>query len=170
MNYVSITEPDINNGNGIRATIWFAGCSHHCKGCHNEWLQNYHLGKDISILYEEIVTLFNKKTYLDGITLSGGDPLAQNINSLVELYEFIEWFKNTFPSKNIWIFTGYVLEHLIDSNNNDDKLRLKIISLCDYLVDGPFIEELKDLSLPFRGSSNQRIIDVDLNKFHWNIE
>jgi anaerobic ribonucleoside-triphosphate reductase activating protein len=71
--------------------------------------------------------------------------------------------------KNIWIFTGYVLEHLIDSNNNDDKLRLKIISECDYLVDGPFIEELKDLSLPFRGSSNQRIIDVELNKIHFNI-
>lgn len=169
MNYVSISEPDINNGNGIRATIWFSGCSHNCPGCHNKWLQQYHLGKDISILYEDIKNLFDTKHYLDGITLSGGDPLAQSMQSLNELNEFLEWFKTNYPDKNIWIFTGYVLEHLMDSNNNDDKLRLKIISKCDYLVDGPFIEELKDLSLPFRGSSNQRIIDIDLNKFHFNI-
>lgn len=167
MNYVSITEPDINNGNGIRATIWFAGCSHHCKGCHNEWLQQYHLGKDISILYDDIQNIFNTKSYLDGITLSGGDPLTQTTQSLNELYDFIMWFKTKYPNKNIWIFTGYVLEHLMDSNNEDDKLRLKIISECDFLVDGPYIESLRDLSLPFRGSSNQRIIDIDLNKFHF---
>lgn len=167
MNYVSITEPDINNGNGIRATIWFAGCSHHCKGCHNEWLQQYHLGKDISILYDDIQNIFNTKSYLDGITLSGGDPLTQTTQSLNELYDFITWFKTKYPNKNIWIFTGYVLEHLMDNNNEDDKLRLKIISECDFLVDGPYIESLRDLSLPFRGSSNQRIIDIDLNKFHF---
>lgn len=169
MNYVSITEPDINNGNGVRATIWFSGCSHHCKGCHNEWLQQYHLGNDISILYKDIKNIFDNKKYLDGITLSGGDPLTQNTKNLNDLLDFIIWFKTNYSDKNIWIFTGYVLEHLIDSNNNDDKLKLKIISECDYLVDGPFIEELKDLSLPFRGSSNQRIIDVELNKIHFNI-
>lgn len=167
MNYVSITEPDINNGNGVRATIWFSGCSHHCKGCHNEWLQQYNLGKDISFLYEDIQKIFNAKSYLDGITLSGGDPLTQNLYSLNELYNFIIWFKTNYPDKNIWIFTGYVLDNLMNSDKSEDKLRLKIISECDYLVDGPFIEELKDLSLPFRGSSNQRIIDVGLNKFHF---
>ena len=168
MNYVNITEPDINNGTGCRATIWFAGCSHNCKGCHNSWLQNYHLGIHLSTLYDEIYKLFISKQYLDGITLSGGDPLAQSEQSLSELLDFVKWFKTRFPDKTIWIYTGFTLEEIL--NDKDSKIsqsRLNVIKECDILVDGPFIEQLKDLSLPFRGSSNQRIIDIQLNKFHW---
>lgn len=168
MNFVNITEPDINNGNGCRATIWFAGCSHNCKGCHNEWLQHYDLGIHIDNLYNKITTLFCNKKYLDGITLSGGDPLAQSLSSLHDLYNFIVCFKKTFPDKNIWIYTGFVLEDILKEKDTEiGQMQLNIIKECNVLVDGPFIEELKDLSLPFRGSSNQRIINVDLNKSNW---
>ena len=168
MNYVNITEPDINNGNGCRATIWFAGCTHNCKGCHNTWLQNYHLGIHIDSLYNEINTMFRKKTYLDGITLSGGDPLAQSLSNLNDLYDFVKWFNTVYPDKTIWIYTGFVIEDILNEKDTEiGQARLNIIKGCDTLVDGPFIEELKDLSLPFRGSSNQRIIDINLNKFHW---
>ena len=168
MKYVNVTGPDINNGNGCRATIWFAGCTHNCKGCHNSWLQNYNLGNDISNLYNDISSRFDNASYYDGITLSGGDPLANSKNSLNELYSFIKWFKDKYSDKNIWIYTGYTLEELLNEKDTEiGQIRLNVIKECDVLVDGPFIEELKDLSLPFRGSSNQRIIDINLNKFHW---
>jgi anaerobic ribonucleoside-triphosphate reductase activating protein len=112
--------------------------------------------------------MFQKKTYLDGITLSGGDPLTQSLSSLQDLYKFVKWFKTAHPDKTIWIYTGFVLEDILNEKDSEiGQVRLNIIKECDTLVDGPFIEELKDLSLPFRGSSNQRIIDVELNKFHW---
>ena len=112
--------------------------------------------------------MFITKQYLDGITLSGGDQLTQSEQSLYELLDFVKWFKSRFPDKTIWIYTGFVLEDILNEKNTKiGQARLNIIKECNILVDGPFIEELKDLSLPFRGSSNQRIIDVDLNKFHW---
>ena len=85
-----------------------------------------------------------------------------------ELYDFIVCFKKTFPDKNIWIYTGFVLEDILKEKDTEiGQMQLNIIKECNVLVDGPFIEELKDLSLPFRGSSNQRIINVDLNKSNW---
>lgn len=155
MNYIKITYPDINNGNGMRATIWFSGCSHHCLGCHNKHTWDYNQGKHISELYNEIDNMFSKYTYLDGITLSGGDPLSQSDESLNELLKFIEWFKMVYPTKNIWIFAGDTYEECM---NHD--IKKQIVLSCDYMVDGVFKIEQKDLSLPYRGSKNQRIIEI----------
>ena len=156
MKYIKITYPDINNGNGMRATIWFSGCSHHCEGCHNQHTWDYNQGKDIMpYLYNEIKEIFSNEKYLKGITLSGGDPLAQSQQCLNELYNFILWFKTNFPDKDIWIYSGDTFEEcmLIPEKRN-------IVLQCDYMVDGVFKIDQRDLSLPFRGSKNQRIINI----------
>ena len=156
MKYIKITYPDINNGDGMRATIWFSGCSHHCEGCHNKHTWDYNQGKDITpYLYNEISEIFNSETYLKGITLSGGDPLSQSQNSLNELYNFISWFKTKFPDKDIWIFAGDTYEECMLVSEKKD-----IVKLCDYMVDGVFKIEERDLSLKYRGSKNQRIINI----------
>lgn len=156
MKYIKITYPDINNGDGMRATIWFSGCSHHCEGCHNKHTWDYNQGKDITpYLYNEISEIFNSEAYLKGITLSGGDPLSQSQNSLNELYNFISWFKTKFPDKDIWIFAGDTYEECMLVSEKKD-----IVKLCDYMVDGVFKIEERDLSLKYRGSKNQRILNI----------
>lgn len=155
MHYIRTTYPDINNGVGCRATIWFSGCSHHCKGCHNEWTWKYGQGKPISELYDEIESMFKKNTYLVGITLSGGDPFSQKNVDLDELLSFVKWFKETFPDKNIWVYSGDKYEDCMMHHIKRD-----ILAYCDVMVDGEFRIEEKDLSLPFRGSKNQRVLDL----------
>ena len=155
---LDITAPDINNGNGIRVTLWVAGCKHHCKGCHNPWTWNFDQGKSWYYEQEFIKKKLAKwlsKDYVDGITLSGGDPLCQDETGLNEVLEIIQWVREEFPKKNIWIYTGYVYEELND-------LQKKIVDSCDVLVDGPYKEELRDIAhCPFRGSTNQRIIYIE---------
>ena len=156
MKYIKVTYPDINNGNGMRATIWFSGCSHHCEGCHNKHTWDYNQGKDIiPYLYNEIKEIFNNEKYLKGITLSGGDPLSQSQHCLNELYNFIIWFKTSFPDKDIWIYSGDTFEECMLIPEKRD-----IVLQCDYMVDGVFKIDQLDLSLPFRGSKNQRIINI----------
>ena len=154
---LDITAPDINNGNGLRVTIWFAGCTHKCKGCHNEWTWNYNQGKDFLDNSEEILNKLSEwldKDYIDGITLSGGDPLDQDDYTLQILLGFINWFRKKYPSKTIWCYTGYIYENL-------KGLKKKVADSCDVLVDGPYKEELRDIAhTPFRGSTNQRIINI----------
>lgn len=158
---LDITAPDINNGNGLRVTIWFAGCKHHCKGCHNEWTWNYNQGKDFLDNKEEILNELSKwlnKDYIDGITLSGGDPIAQDDDALKLLLDFINWVREKYPTKTIWCYTGYIYENL-------NKLQKEVVDNCDVLVDGPYKEELRDIAhTPFRGSTNQRIIYLNKPK------
>lgn len=156
MKVLTLTTPDIENGFGCRVTIWFAGCNRRCPGCHNPHTWNYNQGKEL--LSKEVL---NKiwdavdKDYIQGITLSGGDPFDQNDESLMELFNFIELFKVKYPMKDIWIYSGGLYEDFM----KNDILR-EILMWSDVLVDGPFIQELKLLDLPFRGSTNQRIIDL----------
>lgn len=163
---LDITAPDINNGNGIRVTLWVAGCNHHCPGCHNAWSWDFNQGKDF---IEEQDYLLSKlenwlsRDYVDGITLSGGDPLCQDERGLISLLDIIKWVRLNFPTKTIWLYTGYVYEDII--NNNDDskanRLKKDILDNIDVLVDGPYKQELRDVShTPFRGSTNQRIITL----------
>lgn len=152
---IDITAPDINNGNGIRITVWIAGCTHKCKGCHNPWTWNYNQGKDFISEQDEILNKLSdwlSRDYVDGITFSGGDPLDQNITALKELMLLVKWIKRNYPSKTIWVYTGYVYEEL-------SEYQKEILELCDVLVDGPYKEELRDIAhCPFRGSTNQRIL------------
>ena len=156
MRVLTITTPDIENGFGCRVTIWFSGCNRRCPGCHNPHTWNYNQGqklltdKVLNKIYEEV-----DKDYIQGITLSGGDPFDQDENSLNELYVFIRDFKLKFPNKDIWVYSGGLYEDFI----KNDILR-DILLWCDVLVDGPFIQEKKVLDLPYRGSTNQRVIDI----------
>lgn len=141
----------IVDGPGIRYVVFTQGCPHHCVGCHNPETHDFDKGTSIDV--DEICSRFAKHPYMSGLTISGGEPFAQK-SAILSL---IKGFKNIFPKKNILIYTGYTFEQLkafADPEINE------ILSLADYLVDGLFIISKRDISLIFRGSSNQRIIDL----------
>ena len=112
---LDITAPDINNGNGCRVTLWVSGCTHHCKGCHNEWTWDFTKGKSLVENQDEILNELSNwlsKYYIEGITFSGGDPLCQDDDGLYELKMLIMWVRRNFPTKNIWLYTGYIYDNL----------------------------------------------------------
>lgn len=146
-----IIEESIVDGPGIRFVVFTQGCPHKCLGCHNPETHDFLGGKEIDT--NQIVENFKKYPYMTGITFSGGEPFSQ-IDAILSL---ILQFKNTFPSKNIVIYTGYTFEELLTKNNQTIN---QILSLSDYLIDGKFEINKRDISLIFRGSSNQRIIDL----------
>lgn len=152
MKILNITSPDVNNGTGFRVTLWVAGCSHHCRGCHNPESWDYNQGKSLREVRKDLFDRLDK-SYIQGLTLSGGDPLAQSRKSLLELYFLLRRIKKKFPNKDIWIYSGYTHEEILQ-----DKFKKLVLSQCDVLVDGLYRYALRDTSLPFRGSSNQRII------------
>lgn len=152
MKILNITSPDVNNGTGFRVTLWVAGCSHHCRGCHNPESWDYNQGKSLREVRKDLFDRLDK-SYIQGLTLSGGDPLAQSRKSLLELYFLLRKIKKKFPNKDIWIYSGYTHEEILQ-----DKFKKLVLSQCDVLVDGLYRYALRDTSLPFRGSSNQRII------------
>lgn len=160
MRLLTITTPNSENGTGCRVTLWFAGCSNHCEFCQNKHTWDYNQGLyiwDKNVLdkiYEEV-----DKDYIAGITLSGGDPLSQPNDNLKDLIKFLKKFKEDFPNKNIWVYSGSTYEDLCQNS-----LKKDVLDLCDILVDGPFIKDLYDPDLAFRGSSNQRIIDLTKTK------
>ena len=156
MRVLTITTPDVENGLGNRVTIWFAGCSHRCVGCHNQHTWDYNQGTPliesgvISKIFKEV-----DKEYISGITLAGGDPFSQTDESLNELLAFIIKYKEIFPEKNIWVYSGATYE-----SDMLHPIKRQILNKCDVMVDGPFILALRDQDLAFRGSSNQRVIDL----------
>ena len=163
MNYIKITKNDIANGPGVRVTLWVSGCSLHCKGCHNPQTWDFSAGK----LFDEAAKqeLFEalSKPYIQGITLSGGHPLE--FENVGDVYDLLVEIKSTFPSKDIWLYTGYVLDILnfttlqkgISPECIYHNMTNRILNMCDVIVDGPYIEEQRDMILKFRGSRNQRI-------------
>lgn len=169
MNYHNITYPDQNNGDGLRVVLWLSGCSHHCKGCQNPqtWDVNTGIKFDEAAkieIYEQL-----SKEYISGITFSGGDPLHKN--NLSELHTLIEDIKIKYPEKTLWLYTGYTWEQIWNFNNKSyvDQARRMIVSLCDVIIDGEYIENLKDVNLHWCGSSNQRVIDVQTSLKNYNI-
>lgn len=160
---LDITGPDILQGLGIRCSLWVSGCKHHCPNCQNCWTWDYNQGKVYSKEKEYIldtIKMYLEKPYYKGITLSGGDPLFQDEDGLKELIEIIEYVKKEFPTKDIWLYTGFTLEEIRKTGNN---LLEKILENIDVLVDGRFKNELRNISLKFRGSSNQVIWEKDKN-------
>ena len=159
MHYGEIKNCDIANGNGVRVSLFVSGCTHHCKGCFNEETWDFYYGKPFTRETEDQIIEWLKPDYIEGLTLLGGEPL-EYVNQK-ELRPFLERVRKQCPGKNIWCYTGYiyerdVLERMVPKWNETSR----ILELIDILVDGPFMEEKKDISLRFRGSSNQRIIDV----------
>lgn len=152
MRYADIYYDDVVNGIGIGAVLFVQYCPHHCRGCHNPqtWDKNGGFIFDKSTL-NSLMKYFEDVPFADRLTLSGGDPLAN-----LELTNYVvNEFKTKFPNKKIWIYTGYTYEELIK-----DKKYEEILKLTDVLVDGRFEIDKRDISLAFRGSSNQRVIDV----------
>ena len=155
---LNITAPDINNGNGIRVTLWVAGCANRCQGCHNQWTWDYDQGIKFREHKEEIYAKLSDwldRDYVEGMTFSGGDPMTQYSEALEDELEIIRWFREHYPAKNIWLYTGLTFEKLLHLT----KLHKEIVDNIDTLVEGPYKEELRDVAhTPFRGSTNQKII------------
>ena len=151
MKYSEITYPDVNNGEGCRVTLFVSGCSHRCKGCHNPETWNFDFGKDFNDDVKNRLFDIVSKPYIKGLTLSGGDPL----DSYDDVLDLVKEFRNRFgETKDIWVYTGYVIDDLLSLNKEE------ILEYIDVLVDGEYIEEQRDISLAFRGSKNQRIIKM----------
>lgn len=152
MRYHDITKDDMLNGDGLRAVLWVSGCSHCCKGCHNPvtWDPNGGLAFDKEAKQELFEAV--SRDYISGVTLSGGDPLYYG--NRADVLKLVKELKETFPDKSIWLYTGFVWEAISD---------LEIMKYLDVLVDGEFVAEQKDTQLYWRGSTNQRVIDVPLS-------
>ena len=159
MKYADIKTVDVANGKGVRVSLFVSGCTHHCKGCFNSQAWDFNYGNDFT--EKQIDQIINEldHPYISGLSLLGGEPL-EHINQK-GLLPLLKKVKEKFPEKDIWCYTGYTFDKDISENmfNNWDETK-EVMSYIDVLVDGKFEEDKKDLKLKFRGSSNQRIIDV----------
>ena len=153
MNYGNIKFYDIANGEGIRTSLFVSGCTNHCRGCFNEEAQDFNYGQLYTPETEQTILKQISKPYIAGLSILGGDPLCQTVEDKLDLLSLIT--KTRSLHKTTWLWTGFTWEKAITNLMNRG-----IFTLCDVVVDGPFIEAQKDLTLAFRGSSNQRIIDV----------
>ena len=159
INYESAAD-----GPGIRTAIFLSGCTHECNGCHNPETWNFHYGKPIDeSMIRQIASEIKRRPYLSGITLTGGDPLCYPLYSLNFL---VTLKKHLGQMPNIWLYTGYKIEQLgLEDHGRIDLDVMRLISLCDVVVDGPFVKEKADKRLEFRGSTNQRIIPTEHIRF-----
>ena len=159
MNYATIKNCDIANGPGVRVSLFVSGCTHRCKGCFNEVAWDFDYGEPFTQeTVEEIIKML-EPDYIAGITLLGGEPFEpQNQPALLDLLRQI---KEKLPEKSIWAFSGYLFEKdILAGRLGPKEITWELVGYLDVLVDGPFVLEKKDLMLRFRGSSNQRLIDV----------
>lgn len=151
MRFHDITTCDVNNGKGFRVTLWVAGCSHHCKGCQNPETWDFKGGKPFDDIAHEYLFSELAKPYIQGLTFSGGDPLC----SPVDITALAKEVKDKLPNKDIWLYTGFKFEDIEASATLS-----KILPFVDVIVDGEYVEALRDVTLAFRGSRNQRIITL----------
>lgn len=156
MNYAEIKNCDIANGPGVRVSLFVSGCTHHCPGCFNEVAWDFDYGKPFTRETEDAILDMLRPDYVRGLTLLGGEPFEpQNQEAVVGLLRRI---RQELPGKSVWAFSGYLFDKDILSGRLGDTR--EYLSYLDVLVDGPFVEAKKNLSLRFRGSENQRLIDV----------
>ena len=156
MNYATIKNCDIANGPGVRVSLFVSGCTHRCKGCFNEVAWDFDYGQPFTEEVMDSIVQMLRPSYVRGLTLLGGEPFEpQNQGAVVELLRRV---KKELPEKSIWAFSGYLFDKDILSGRLGDCS--EYLSYLDVLVDGPFVEAKKNLSLRFRGSENQRLIDV----------
>lgn len=146
-----IQQDSIVDGEGIRSVIWFQGCSHNCPGCHNPETHDFNAGEIVSL--EEMKAQIDELEFQAGVTFSGGDPMMQ-VEALTELASYVHE-----KGMNVWVYTGFTFEELMTLAEKNDNYR-KALEEIDVLVDGRFVLELRSFDAQFRGSSNQRILDV----------
>ena len=159
MNYSAIKKCDVANGPGVRVSLFVSGCTHHCKDCFNKETWDFNFGAEFTKEQEDEIIEYLSPSYIEGFSLLGGEPFEpQNQRVLVGLLRRI---KETYPQKTVWCYTGYLLDdELLSESRARCEVTDEMLSYIDILVDGEFKTELKDLRLRFRGSSNQRIIDL----------
>ena len=153
MNIVGVNFESIADGEGVRVVIFCSGCLHNCKGCHNPTSHSFTVGREFTnALQSKIISYIKNTPFISGITLSGGDPMY----NAKELLPFVQRIRNEFPNKTVWIYSGFTYHEILKDND-----MLELLKLCDVLVDGRFIIEQRDITLPYRGSRNQNIIDIN---------
>lgn len=152
MKYAKIRKMDISNGEGVRVSLFVQGCSFHCKNCFNQETWDFNGGKEFTTAEIQKIIELADKDYIAGLSILGGEPLHNN--NVDEVFHIVATFKEKFPNKDIWLWTGFKFEDAI----KDSKRKL-ILCNIDVLIDGQFEEDKKDITLKWRGSSNQRVID-----------
>lgn len=163
MNYHKIEKTSVANGTGVRVVLWVSGCSLHCKGCHNPETWDLNSGKPFNEEAKKELFEALDKPYIQGITFSGGHPLEnENVQTI---YLLIKEIKEKFPTKDIWLYTGYTLEQIFPTVVTDNFdinrfYRQTSVLMCDVVVDGKYIEDLRDITLKWKGSGNQRVVDI----------
>ena len=164
MYYSNIIEEDAANGIGFRTTLFVSGCNFHCKNCFNQKAQDFNYGKEYTEQTESYILEQLNKPYINGLSLLGGDPLWQDVDGLKQLRQLVQKVHNL--GKNVWIWSGFVYENLLDGSGLSEEAneRILLVRECDVFVDGLFEDDKKDLSLAWRGSRNQRVIDMNKTK------
>lgn len=163
MYYGMIKDKDVANGIGVRVTLFVSGCRNHCEGCFQPETWNFEYGEPFTTETEEKLLEMLKPMYIDGLTLLGGDPFEPENQAV--LLPFLKRVKEKYPQKNIWAFTGYLYDNLIAGEGHPCcESTGEMLSLLDVLVDGPFVLKQKNLALRFRGSENQRLIDLNASR------
>ena len=160
MNYGQVFYADTANGIGARISLFVSGCTHHCPGCFNEETWDFNFGDPFTREVEDDIIEHLRPSYIDGLSLLGGEPMeAQNQRALLP---FLERLKQEVPHATVWIYSGYTFEELLDETNSrcHTEATRRILELADILVDGKFILAEKDVKLRFRGSKNQRILEL----------
>lgn len=163
MRYNQIRECDIANGEGIGVALFVQGCRFHCHNCFNPETWSFNGGKEWSAQLEQKLLEIADKPYIKRLSLLGGEPLAYE--NLYDVLHLVNAFKDLYPNKRIWIYSGYTFEQIFDNSadvSKDSRLlyRREILKRCDIMVDGQYVDSLRDVRLHWRGSSNQRVIDL----------
>ena len=160
MKYAQVFTCDIANGPGCRTSLFVSGCTHHCNDCFNEVAWDFNYGREFDSQVQDELIKESRPSYIDGFTFLGGEPME--VANQKALRPFLERIRTELPGKNIWIYSGYTYEELTDPHNTrcHSEDTDAILAMTDVLVDGRFELDKKDITLRFRGSSNQRVIDV----------
>lgn len=159
MNYANIKFNDIANGEGIRVSLFVSGCTHHCKNCFNKVAWDFNYGNEFTREIEDKIIKALAPEHINGLTLLGGEPMEPANQK--GLLPFVKRVKEIYPNKTIWCYSGYLFDkELLSESRAHCAWTKELLSYIDILVDGKFVDELKDITLRFKGSSNQRVIDV----------
>ena len=161
MNYATIKWCDIANGEGVRVSLFVSGCTHRCKNCFNEVAWDFTYGQPFDEEVQKSILNALESDYIAGLSLLGGEPLEPQ-NQLA-LFPFVKRVRELYPNKTIWCYSGCILDErkgILKEKQKNTPVTKELLSLMDVLVDGPYIEEMKDIRLKFRGSANQRVIDL----------
>lgn len=158
MKYAQIFYADVGNGPGVRISLFVSGCTHHCKGCFNESAWDFNYGEEFTDSVQESLLGELRPNHISGLTLLGGEPMEpQNQRALLP---FLRRVKEGMPNKTIWLYSGYTFEELTGESRARCEVTDEFLSLCDILVDGEFVQEKKNIRLKFRGSENQRTLNL----------